>query len=467
MAWLQLPAGSVSAYAAALPRPSTLQRNLALDLSSAVGMGSTMAVVGVLLPSLARREGLDSMGLAVLAALPFLASLMTLFAGRIGPRTPAKMALLRSLGVLGLLLVLVAPDPLFIALAIFGFWISFSLGAPLQQRIWATIYAPPQRGRMLGYVGTGRSVAGTVALLAIALVAASSGWAMVVGAVAILGAVLSLAVSRMAVPGIEINHRFSAIDSIRSVTGNPMLRRITLAQLMFGAGFLAAPALIAMVHVDRLGLGVDAIALAGLVSYGSTAVTFSLWGRLSSRAGALTTISTGTVVGVLAMVLFAFAPNFAILLVATMLLGSAGAAIDSSWPLLIADHAEADRQGAVAAGLNSIMGFRGLIVPFVVMTPISLGLLDETGGLLLCAGSMLAGAVLYARLSGLAGIAAQKAAGARASVQRRPAISAMPLSSTGGWPVSARSRLMRSTMAGWVLKRPLALLSNFLTGLTT
>ncbi|MEA2026928.1 MAG: hypothetical protein U9O18_09575, partial [Chloroflexota bacterium] len=99
MAWPPFPAFSSSTYpAVSLPRPTTLQRNLLLDLSSSVGLGTTMAIVGVLLPSVARREGLDSMGLAALAALPFLASLLTLFAGRIGPRTPTRLALLRSVG---------------------------------------------------------------------------------------------------------------------------------------------------------------------------------------------------------------------------------------------------------------------------------------------------------------------------------------------------------------------------------
>ena len=91
MAWPQFPVLSPDTYPAiSLPRPSTLQRNLLLDLSSAVGLGTTMAVVGVLLPSVARREGLESMGLAALAALPFLASLLTLFAGRIGPLRVAQ-----------------------------------------------------------------------------------------------------------------------------------------------------------------------------------------------------------------------------------------------------------------------------------------------------------------------------------------------------------------------------------------
>ena len=209
MAWPRLLSTRVSS-APALPRLPELQRNFALDLSSGVGIGATMAVVGVLLPSLARRQGLDSLGLAMLAALPFLASLVTLFAGRVGPRTPARMAALRALGALSLLIVLVAPDPIFIAVAILGYWMAFSLGAPLQQRIWATIYPTRSRGRLLGYIGTGRSAAGFLSLLAITLVATSSSWVVIVAVVALVGATLTLTLTRMAVPGIEVDHRLPA-----------------------------------------------------------------------------------------------------------------------------------------------------------------------------------------------------------------------------------------------------------------
>ena len=104
---------------------------------------------------------------------------------------------------------------------------------------------------------------------------------------------------------------------------------------------MVAPALIAMVHVDRLGLGVQQIALAGLVAYGGAAATFRPLGTPRSRVGGLTTIALGTIFGVEAMALFAFAPDFSSVLLATVLLGAAGASVDTAWPLLIADHAPA------------------------------------------------------------------------------------------------------------------------------
>ena len=189
----------------------------------------------------------------------------------------------------------------------------------------------------------------------------------------------------------------------------------------------------------------------------------------------MSTISAGTLLGAVALGVFAFAPSFAAVVMATVILGTSNAAVNASWPLLIADHSREGEQAAVAAGLNSIMGLRGLIVPFVLMAPVNAGLIDETGGLLLCLLVAGVGVLLYGRITGVVRLPDgmverirdfEAGAALVAAPQRRPAMAPISLSSISGWPVSLRSRLMRSTMAGWVLKRPLALCSSFLTGLT-
>jgi hypothetical protein len=468
--------------AAGLPTPTTLQRNAGLDLVAALGLGTSMAVVSAILPAVARREGLDALGLAALAALPFLASLLSLLAGRIGPQTPVGLAIFRGAGSAGLLLVLMAPHPVFIALATFGFWAAMSLGGPLQQRLWATLYPSIARGRVLGIIGSGRSAAAMAALFAFTF-ASGAGWLAIVAVVALVGIVSATATSRLTVEGGVAGAGYSARESVATVMRLPRLRSITLAQLVFGSGMVAAPALIAMVQVDRLGLGIGDVALAGLMGSFATTLTFGAWGRLASRTGALTTMTIGTMLGTVAMAGFAVAPDLEGIILASTLLGAAGAAIDVSWPLLIADHAGRHEQSAAAAGLGAIMGLRGLVLPFVIIAPVHAGLLDETGGLLICMLAAGAGALMYVRLSGMGRRFArtmQRAArslrpqalpsdgaGAAAGPYSRPASALMPVSSSSGWPVSRRSRLMRSTMAGWVLKRPLALLSSFLMGLTT
>ena len=75
-----------------------ISRNLSLDLVAAIGIGVSGALVATLLPTIARRGGLEPLGLAVLAATPFLTNLLSVFAGRVGPRSTREFALLRMVG---------------------------------------------------------------------------------------------------------------------------------------------------------------------------------------------------------------------------------------------------------------------------------------------------------------------------------------------------------------------------------
>lgn len=490
LAWRPLDPIARSPFGAvALPQPTTLQRNVMLDMTAALGVGSSIAVVGALLPAVARRGGLDPMGLAALAALPFLASLLSLLAGRIGPRTPHQLAFVRALGSAGLLIVLVAPEPLFIAVAAFGFWAAMSLGGPTQQRLWTTMYPAPERGRLLGIIGSGRSAAAMAALLAFTLVTTRDGWLPILAIVIVVGVGSAIATTRLRLTDGAVQAQYGAWHSIVAVWRRPTLRRITISQLVFGAGMVAAGAFIALVQVDRLDLSFADIALAGLMGALATTLTFGLWGRLAGRTGPIRTMTAGTILGATSLATFALAQDATMILLASLLLGAHQAAIDASWPLLIADHAEPHDQAAAAAGLGAIMGLRGLIIPFLFMVPLHAGLIDETGGLVLCTTVAAAGALMYLRLSGLgarvagrlrgrveAALPVSASAASDAPVSQvdgstdghsSPASARTPAASSSGWPVMRRSRLMRSTMAGWVLKRPLAALSSFLTGLTT
>src|SRR6476659_11440014 len=108
------------------PSPSqrAIGRNLALDLVAAVGVGVTGALITALLPTVARRSGLEPLGLSALAAAPYVANLLGAFAGRVGPRNTAQLTLTRGIGAASLLvLFLVPPAPVLVAVATV-FWLS-------------------------------------------------------------------------------------------------------------------------------------------------------------------------------------------------------------------------------------------------------------------------------------------------------------------------------------------------------
>ena len=80
-------------------------RNLALDLVVAIGIGVTVALITTLLPTIARRGGLEPIGLAALAAAPFVANLLARSPAGSGPRSPRQLALVRGAGAASLLVL--------------------------------------------------------------------------------------------------------------------------------------------------------------------------------------------------------------------------------------------------------------------------------------------------------------------------------------------------------------------------
>ena len=142
-----------------------ISRNLSLDLIAAIGVGVAGALVSSLLPTIARRGGLEPLGLAVLAATPFLTNLLSVFSGRIGPQTTRQFALLRVAGAGSLVVLLVVSPALVIIAVALVFWISVSFSSPFQLRLWGATYPARMRGRVVGFLGTGRIAAAALAAL--------------------------------------------------------------------------------------------------------------------------------------------------------------------------------------------------------------------------------------------------------------------------------------------------------------
>ena len=175
-------------------------RNFGLDLTAAAGVGVTLALVGSILPSVARKAGLDPIGLAALAATPFLANLLSGFAGRVGPQSHLQTGLVRAAGAGVLVVLLVTAAPPVLVLAALGFWLSLSISAPFQLRLWGAMYPSRLRGRVVGAVGSGRAAAAAVAALVAGVLADQVGGTTVVALGALIGVVTATAYAGLRVP---------------------------------------------------------------------------------------------------------------------------------------------------------------------------------------------------------------------------------------------------------------------------
>ena len=375
-------------------------RNLALDLVAAVGVGVSMALVTTLLPTMARRSGLEPIGLAALAAAPFVANLLGAFAGRVGPRSQRQLAIIRGAGSASLLvLAVLAVAPILVAVSI-AYWLSLSLGGPFHLRLWGSMYPARVRGRVVGFIGSGRAAAAAVAALAGGILADRFGGTTAVALAGLVGLVCALAYAGLRAPSAERPAMFSARESLRALRDRPVLSRIAVAQGFYGGGLIAAAPLYAIVNVDRLDLSLADVGIIGIITAGATTLCFLLWGAVADRRGPLVAMRIGSALGLVGLIAYALAPQVSVLWVAAIAAGAGSASIDVGIASAVSDHTPLASRAAAMAGWNAITGARGIVAAFTMSILLQVGVVDVTTGLLLCAAVTAIGVVLYARASG-------------------------------------------------------------------
>ncbi|HET7029886.1 MAG TPA: MFS transporter [Candidatus Limnocylindrales bacterium] len=386
-------------------RPSVLNsasrraigRNLALDLVVAVGMGVTMALVNALLPTIARRGGLEPLGLSALAAAPYVANLLGAFAGRLGPRTTAQLALTRGLGAASLLILFVVPSaPVLVAVSVV-FWLSLSFGGPFHLRLWGAMYPSRLRGRVVGALGMGRAAAGALAAFGGGVIADRIGGEPAVAMAGVIGVACAVGYVGLRAAAASSPPSFSARASIRALRARPALSRLAMAQGFYGGGLIAAAPLYALVNVDRLHLSLSDVGVIGILSAIANTVAFAVWGVVADRRGAVVALRLGSLVGLSSIICYAFAPGVLLLWVAAIAAGIGGASIDVGIAAAVSDETTLADRAPAMAGWNALTGARGIVAAFLMSALLELRLVDVTTALLLCAATSAVGVALFVR----------------------------------------------------------------------
>ena len=391
-----------------------ISRSLSLDLIAAVGYGVSGALVSTLLPTIARRGGLEPIGLAALSAAPFLTNLLSVFAGRLGPKSTRQFALLRGVGAGSLVALLFVPGAAVIVAVAFVFWISISFSSPFQLRFWGATYPGRMRGRVVGFLGTGRAAAAGVAALAGGVIADRLGGPTAVALAGFVGVACALAYAGLRVSTSAAPLAYSARESIRAMRARPTLQRVALAQGFFGGGFIAAGPLFALVYVDRLDLSLSDVGVIGVFGAAATTVSFLAWGAVADRFDALAAMRHGSLIGLAGLIGYAIAPGLAVLLIAALAIGVANSSIEVGVAGVISDNTPLASRAAAMSGWNAITGARGLVAPFFMSSLVQFGIVNVTTGLLLCASASAFGVALFwwaaRRARSEAGIAASRPA---------------------------------------------------------
>jgi MFS family permease len=375
----------------------TIGRNLALDLVAAVGMGVTMALVAAILPTVARRDGLDPIGLSALAAAPYIANLLGAFAGRLGPRSTRELALFRGLGAAALLALFLVPPALVVVLVATVFWLSLSLAGPYHFRLWGSMYPARSRGRIVGVLGMGKAGAGALAAIAGGITADVIGGDAAVAIAGVIGVACAIAYVGFRATAAGVPVGYSARESVRALRERPRLVRLTIGQIFYGGGVIAATPLFALVHVDRLDLSLADVGLIGVITAVATTLTYPLWGLFSDRRGPVAALAAGSALGVIGLLAYALAPSVVWLWGGAAAFGVASGAIDLGIYAAVSDETPMATRAAAMAGWNAITGARGIGAAFAMSLLLRAHLVDVTGALVLCAGTSAVGAGLFLR----------------------------------------------------------------------
>jgi len=368
-----------------------------LDLVGAVGIGITSAVVGALLPAIARQGGIVPLGIAALATAPFIANLLSAFAGRLGPRTTGQFAAMRVMGAVSLVVLAIVGHPLVAVLAAVLYWVSISFTVPFQTRLWGAMYPASSRGRIIGLVGTGKAAAAGLAAVTVGLVADHAGAPLGMAIAGALGAGCALAAIGLRVSTAEEPRRYSAREAIRVLSAQAALKRMMVGQALYGGGMIAASPLYALVYVDRLHLPLSEVGTIAVVGAFATTVSYVAWGMLVDRRGGIFALRAGSLLGIASLGLYVIAPALRLLGVAALASGLAGAAIDLGIQGSIQKHVPLEDRAPAMAGWNALTGARGVAAPIISSALVQSGLVDLSTGLLLCLVPAILGAMVYLR----------------------------------------------------------------------
>lgn len=375
--------------------PGGIHRNLALDSVLAIGAGTTVAVASGLLPSIARQAGLIPLGIALIASAPYLGNLLSALSGRFGPQGVRGFAGLRVTGALLLVAVALAPDPALIVVAVALFWLAWSFGVPFQTRLWGAMYPSDIRGRAIGTLGMAKAGAAGVGALSVGVLADAAGAPVAVSAAGVVGAACALAALGLRASAPLPSRSFSAREAVRALTSRPGLARVVLAQAFFGGGQIAAAPLYALVYVDRLHLSLADVGLIAVLTAIATTTSYVAWGALNDRHGHALALRGGALFGVIALALYAVAPDVRVLWAAALATGLSAAAIDVGIQGALTAYTTLEDRGAAMAGWNGLTGARGVAMPLLATALVQAHAVDLTSALLLCLVPAVAGLLLY------------------------------------------------------------------------
>ena len=344
--------------------------NFKWDLTASVLMGIAGGVIGNYMLVVARRLGADPLLLSVIIAGSFLGSVLAIAAPYLlETEQPAfRVALVLGVGHLVWILALFVGAPLPYTVVTVTHYLLVGLPGPMYARIVQGAYPRPVRGRLMAGVRTASSALAllTVPLAGVALDAVGYGATFAVAG--IVGAVGSVAYARLRILRPSVSKKPSPWKLIVSALRNRTFRNYIIAYNVFGVSGLLIYLAMPIVLVDRFDLPFSIVGVLTLLQGLTGLLAFPLWGQIADRksgpAASLWSNSVGVLVALLFLVSIPLGSVW-VLALAFVARGVQIAGYEIGWQTSVTAMAAPEETSALTTTFLVVMGFRGLIVPFV------------------------------------------------------------------------------------------------------
>ncbi|MDR5683387.1 MAG: MFS transporter [Armatimonadota bacterium] len=379
--------------------PPAARRAFLYDLGGAVLFGLFAGMVLPFLSVTARRLGATPLQVSLLTAGPAIGLLFAAWwSAIIAGRNPVPFVVWPSVVARGLFLLapLVSGPHAFVALVI-AFHLVHGTILPAYTAAIRSVFPREHRGRLLGLVRVGLSLASILAALVAGSALQRFGYPAVFPVAAVFGIASALVFGRIHLPGQpRSNERPSVHEAWRVALADSRFRALLVTTSVFGfGGWMMAPA-VPLLLVDELGATNSQVGVLSAVMSACSVLSFFVWGRFIDRHSGLAAIRIVFAVGILTPLLFYLAPStwYALLPFATD--GFVIAAMDLAWMAAVMELAPADRVSQYTGAYASLLGVRGVVAPLLA------GVVAEAMGprpVFLIAASLIATAALVGWLA--------------------------------------------------------------------
>jgi MFS transporter, DHA1 family, inner membrane transport protein len=378
-----------------------VRHNMHIELWAALAYGAFYATTLPFVPVVLRRTGASPEMIAFYTSQQFVGSVLTAFS-IVLMRRRRTMNIITVSWLIGRSLFLFFAfivNPVWMLVLGTAFWLLEAFPNPGYTRIIQKIYPAEVRGKVMSLVRVGR-------ISTVVLITPLAGWALdhvgyqvlfPIGALLGIGATLfftRLDVNEGPLPARQTR---TLPELWRILREDKRFAAYLRSFAFYGTGTLMSWTVYPLVQVDRLGLSYSELGLLGLAQSLFWLLGYIYWGRVVDRRGGLYVLRMNCALAMLAPFAYIWATNAWMLLPAFITQGIINAGWDMGLINAGIQLADPERVTEYAAVQGTVVGVRGMIVPYVGVGLYGLGV-PLTGIFLLSMGLMAIAWVMFGRV---------------------------------------------------------------------